>query len=870
MTSRAWKLFGGILALAIATPLLLHARGTGWESLWPSSGEALAADGLINPQLEPAEGVPSANSPTGAVLAAGGVGQQSLVKKSGPSSRPVYVEQRVLPRGRKSGEVAEEETVIRGQNAPAPREAAAPGRATLGKGGLDFRMLSDAPQTAEGRAEAFSRKLAKKAKSAADLLDEVSDDVATKTTGSKAIGPKSPARLFSADPDSITRGSIVQTSATDEDRGANRKTAGKVDELSLDNDPLGDEAVSPPATLSIPGMNDEPAAAPGRLQPIPERGVVPASDEKDASDPFADFPDADAEPAKPSRASAPTELATDPFDNSAAGGAAASGGAASGPAMNAEPAKLPPQEDTFAPFDDEADADLRRGAGGRATNLPAKPASPIGTFEQTPVSSGLVPASNNGPQKFDLVGDGEPGPLVPRGLQQPRLTIEKIAPPRVSIGQPLIYTIVVKNVGTVDANQVVVEDRIPKGTQLTGTAPQVQIAEKRLIWKIGTLRPDESQKLAIRVIPMQEGTIGSVAKLSFAAEVTADIVVTAPQLAMQVRMPKKARVGENIPVTFRVTNSGKGEAIDAIIRDMVPEGLRHAAGTDVEYNMGSLAPGETREISLDLVAVKPGLVVNKTTLAAKGATPVQEELPIEIVGEQLTITRSGPQRSFMGRPTTYTNTVRNDGTAAVVSLDMYEVVPNGFDFVEASDGGRFDPTSRRVSWQVGSIAPQRQKAVTVKLLPKGNGDQRSQVSAVGPSGTPVSIESMVSIEGLPALVVEPLNDQRIVGIGERVTTKIQIKNRGSAVARRVAFSVDLPPGLKLISANGPGRVKEQGNQLIFEPIPELNVQEQMTFDITVEALGAGDSLLGLKVQAEHLNRPMTRDEIIQVVPDDGR
>src|SRR5439155_15185335 len=102
---------------------------------------------------------------------------------------------------------------------------------------------------------------------------------------------------------------------------------------------------------------------------------------------------------------------------------------------------------------------------------------------------------------------------------------------------PLVYSIVIKNVGVSEARDIVVEDRIPKGTKLTGTVPRAELTGKKLIWKIGNLPPNDQRKISIRVVPLEAGEIGSVATVNFVAEAAAETVVTAPRLEFELSAP---------------------------------------------------------------------------------------------------------------------------------------------------------------------------------------------------------------------------------------------------------------------------------------------------------------------------------------------
>ena len=104
------------------------------------------------------------------------------------------------------------------------------------------------------------------------------------------------------------------------------------------------------------------------------------------------------------------------------------------------------------------------------------------------------------------------------------------------IGQPLVYSIFVKNLGTSEARDVVVEDRIPRGTKLLGTMPRAEMTGKRLIWRVGNIAPNDQRKISIKVIPLEAGEIGSIATVNFVSEAAAETVVTAPASNLNSRL----------------------------------------------------------------------------------------------------------------------------------------------------------------------------------------------------------------------------------------------------------------------------------------------------------------------------------------------
>ena len=177
---------------------------------------------------------------------------------------------------------------------------------------------------------------------------------------------------------------------------------------------------------------------------------------------------------------------------------------------------------------------------------------------------------------------------VPPGPQRPNLSIEKTAPPNALLGKAMVYSITIKNHGISAAQGVLVEDQIPEGTDLIGTIPQAELYGTRLVWKIGTLRPNEEKKISVKVIPQKEGQIGSVATVSFVAEVAAETRITAPKLSLELTGPKKVKLGQQVMFQFQLRNNGNADATGIVLRNIIPDGLSHPDGNDLEYDVGTL------------------------------------------------------------------------------------------------------------------------------------------------------------------------------------------------------------------------------------------------------------------------------------------
>lgn len=446
------------------------------------------------------------------------------------------------------------------------------------------------------------------------------------------------------------------------------------------------------------------------------------------------------------------------------------------------------------------------------------------------------------------------------GTQRPHLTIDKIAPPNAMVGQAMIYHIVVRNAGTTIAQQMVVEDRIPDGLRVTGTIPRAELAGSTLSWRIGALEPGQEQRFSVRAIPLAEGVVGSVATVNFTAEIGARTMVSAPKLRLEIAAPQRATLGAPVVFHYKVTNVGKADSSGVIIRNVLPAALKHADGDDLEYEVGTLPAGQSREVQLALTASQQGRTVNRAVVTADGGLSVQAEAEVEVVGPSLAVRRTGPKRMFPNKPAVFTNTVSNGGSTVVGNITLVETIPPGLDFVSATADGRYDAEKRTVTWRIDRLDARQSGSVDVTLSPTVRGQQVSVVRAFDGTGATGEAMGTTNVTGIAALSVDMSELAAPIVLGESLPCKIRVFNRGSETATNVRVAVTIPPGLQVVSVKGPGNYRRTADQLQFDPIPRLDSRNEATIELTLQAAGAGDARLVVLVQSDQMTQPLRNEQ----------
>lgn len=535
----------------------------------------------------------------------------------------------------------------------------------------------------------------------------------------------------------------------------------------------------------------------------------------------------------------------------------------SAPAKNEQPNTLPPEQPLA--FPEFPSNEQKPAALPQIQPRPLKSEPPASPFPEPNLTES--PAINNEvpPAAPGMEGVGVLESTTPSGPQQPELKIEKMAPPKAALGQPMIYHIIVKNVGESAAHEVIVEDQVPKGTQLTGTIPRGEMAESRLVWRLGVLQPGEEKKIAVRVIPTQEGQIGSVAKVSFVAEVTSRTVVAAVKLDLEFTGPTSAIVGDPVTYHFKLANTGTGDAAKVFLRNILPEGLNHPDGNDLEYEVGTLKAGEVKEIDLTVNAIKAGEFTNKAVLSTPGGAQKEAETKVKIIGDRLTITRTGPKRRYVGRTASFSNTVANQSDVKVAPVRVVEVIPAGMDFVEASANGQFDPQKRTVTWAIAELGPRQNQLLTLDLMAKTEGPQASEVIAYDPNGTRAVVQSETTVEGYAALRLDVREYAEPLDVGEQLGMRVIASNRGTQASTQVTVKMTIPDEMEFLSAKGPVDYQREGSTLTFSPVASLAAGQELEFELVLKSAKPGDARVKLEIGSDQMAKPLSREEAIRIL-----
>jgi uncharacterized repeat protein (TIGR01451 family) len=341
-----------------------------------------------------------------------------------------------------------------------------------------------------------------------------------------------------------------------------------------------------------------------------------------------------------------------------------------------------------------------------------------------------------------------------------------------------------------------------------------------------------------------------------------------PQLAIRMSASDKVMIGQEQRVKIELRNPGSGNATGVMLFENVPENVKHASGPALEFEIGTLRAGETRELELVLLAEKAGKVVNILTAKADGNLQVQQQVEFEVIAPALEVAVSGPERRYLERPATYEVSVENPGTAPAHDVQIITKLPKGMRFVRANNMGEYDAASHAVYWSLAELPEGESGKVELVTMPVETGPQTLEVESRAGQGLADQAKQQILVEGLAAIMFEVRDVEDPIEVGGETGYEIRVVNQGTKAAANVQVAVHLPTGMQIVSAEGETQHGTRGGALMFEPLPQLLPKADTVYRVRVQGLQAGDQRITVEVNTDDLAQPIRREESTRVFGDE--
>jgi uncharacterized repeat protein (TIGR01451 family) len=487
--------------------------------------------------------------------------------------------------------------------------------------------------------------------------------------------------------------------------------------------------------------------------------------------------------------------------------------------------------------------------------LASRPAAPANRPAAAPAGNLATPARR---------------PSSSAATQSNHVSLEIVAPANASWGTPVDYELIVRNQGSNAVENVRVEAELPRGMEFIAADPNADVESETATWTFDRLEAGRERAIKMQLKPVREGTLECHAMVTCMAISAVQTTVTRPQLEIAMTGPKEVVLGQPARFVLTISNPGTGAATNVVLRDLVPDGFEHPAGDEIEYEVGTLKPGDTRDVNLELIARAGGQHTNHAQVTADGGLKHSAEATIHVLKPELVLKKSGKKRRFLEQPITYAIEVSNPGDAKATRVTVQDEIPQGVVLVSAEDGGRVSTDKRSVRWTFDELPAGEARTVSVTVKPTQTGEIISQTTAAADGGLTATTESSTLVEGVTTLQLEVVDINDPIEVGGETTYEVRVVNRGTQAATNVVLQAVAPKGLKPTKAKSTANLKYEiaGQEVVFEPIPRLAARADASYLITVRAERAGSLKFAVSVFCDELDSSVSKEETTRVYADE--
>jgi uncharacterized repeat protein (TIGR01451 family) len=344
-------------------------------------------------------------------------------------------------------------------------------------------------------------------------------------------------------------------------------------------------------------------------------------------------------------------------------------------------------------------------------------------------------------------------------VREPLLVLKVTSPEHVVLGDAVTVALTVSNPGDGPVERVKVKAMVPDGLEhVRGKVIEVELGnllagEKRTVQLVCATRgagPQAMQCLA-------EADAG------LSAQDTAKIDVVLPRLDLAVNGPRLRYLDRHATYTIKVTNPGIAPASNVALSHQLPSGFKfqaassggryEAATRTVTWFVGDLPSGDSREVSVEVIAVNLGEHKHRVTATAARGLKAESELTTAVEGlSALQIDVSDTDDPVeVGTEMAYDIRVANTGSKMETNLELACTLPDKMEFrgARSAAGCKFRVEGREVIFEaLPQLAPRSEATyrIMVRGVVPGDVRFRARVRADG-LAEPVLREEATKIYG---------------------------------------------------------------------------------------------------------------------------
>lgn len=403
------------------------------------------------------------------------------------------------------------------------------------------------------------------------------------------------------------------------------------------------------------------------------------------------------------------------------------------------------------------------------------------------------------------------------------------------VGSNIVFTIAVANMGPSNATNVTAIDLLPTGYSfVSATAPAGTSYDSATgEWTIGNLTNGTNISLSITAVVNDSGDYANTATVTGdendpsltnnTATSTPFPIPSADVTVTKTVNNNSPNVGTDVIFTITASNGGPSNATDVKVTDALPGGYSFVsavapAGTSYDnstglWTIGDMAKNGNATLTITATVDPSGNRINTATITAtendpnntnNSASATTTPVAVANVSVAKTVNNSTPK---VGSNVIFTIVGGNAGPSTATSVNVQDVLPNGYTFVSATSSSATSYNVASGQWTIGNLNSGANVILNITATVNASGDYTNTATIASDEHDPDLTDNTSTATTMPVAVAD-LSITKTVNnsnpnVGSDVTFTITIANSGPSSATNVSVTDALPDGYSFVSASAP-------------------------------------------------------------------
>jgi len=436
-----------------------------------------------------------------------------------------------------------------------------------------------------------------------------------------------------------------------------------------------------------------------------------------------------------------------------------------------------------------------------------------------------------------------------------------------AVGDSLIYTITLENIGNAPSTNTILYDDLPELTEFVACSGGGQSIAGIIGWNIGSLAPGNVVEETVTAIIKTGSSPGTIITnivsvinsegVNRSALTTTSVIeeVRYPDLRIEKTANLSAEAGTELKYTITYQNLGNGAATNVIITDTLSENVDYVSSTGSSFydsqtriatwNIGNLTANMSSSQSVELmVRIRSPLdngtvITNSATITCDEGTTEQASVNTTVASApELTLTNVVMGHTAPGDTLAYHLVFANIGNTIATSTVISDSLGAEVDFISASAPYQYESSTRRVTWYPGNLNSGAKDSVEIKVRIRPgivDGTKTQNAAKITCSEGPSATAGASAIIKSPVLSITKTATNTTIGAGDELKYLIIYRNTGSNLASGVIITDTLAANLNYISSEGLSSYNSQ-TRIVTWNIGTLtaNMNSSDSLDLTVQ------------------------------------